>query len=64
MARQHRASEGGDSDVDIEDIVSEQKLKKLEEAHREEVQQLEEKHRDDMERLKEEHAKQMQAKEV
>ena len=67
LARRHshsRTSDTGDSDVDIEEIVSEQKEKGLEEKYKESMELLEKKHAEKIEKLKTQCAKQVQDKEV
>ena len=59
-----RTSDTGDSDVDIKEIVSEQKGKGLEEKYKESMELLEKEHAEQMEKLKTQCAKQIQDKEV
>ena len=59
-----RTSDTGNSDVDIEEIVSEQKGKGLEEKYKESMELLEKEHAEQMEKLKTQCAKQIQDKEV
>ena len=59
-----KSTDTGNSDVDTEEPVSEQKGKGLEEKYKESIDVLEKQHAEEIEKLKTECAKQIQDKEV
>ena len=59
-----KTTDSGNSNVDAEEPVSEQKGKGFEEKYKESMDLLEKQHADEIEKLKTECAKQMQDKEV